>query len=956
MSIPPAKAHPQHLQVQNELATFPEEVRWDQWVAQSFLAGTRYNITRVSLLVADMGTSDALEVAIRDDAGGFPGFFNLTRGSVDGPSVGNWVDVDLDPWVELTAGATYWIVAHSNQFFFGDGYAWWGSDDEFAYLDGEGMISFDGFGWFPILHDMTFRVYGFQQPDVAFTVTPSTMSLSPGETVIFRVEFRNTGLGSSAALWVNVTLPPELRYVTDDAGAIGGVRSGAYSFEFQDVGPGTYMFNLTARAEGGVPDGTQVLTKFAFDVLDHNGVPAPSSSQDVAVTIVNAVMSYGAIVGPTSLAPGDAAVFRLTFSNSGQGNAAEVWANLTLPAELVYVSDDAGAIGGIRTGTSWFQFLDVSPGSYVFNVTISADGGVPNRTVATTNISFQATDLGGASLNQTALALDVTIRNAVLSLTVVPSAVIARPGDILLLNATLRNLGPEAALGLRITASVDVNATYRTSAPPGIYDPFARDIEWNFGSLAAGEVQSVEWELEVPVTTPDGAFVRSFVRARGLDLAGSNLPRPVAQSVISVGAPAFAPSLILDRAWAERGNEVVASFYYNNTGSVMAPRAWVNATLGGHFEVATLNPDLPYALTADGFSLELANVTAGLHLLEIRLLVVRGLDDGLAMEVRIQWTATDGNGISLPPEVLTSSVDLQAPAVVLSLASSESEVVGGSPFPLNLTLENVGRADAFGWLNLTLPAGTTFQGDDGLLNVTVQGDRVIWTLAGMPGGTNLTLHIQLQAGGVPGVNSFRFTFDLTDGRGSTPASLLSNAVSIEFLAAPSPLADLPWWLLLLFPFAGLVILGAWAVRRRGGASKISVEEVFVVDRGGALLAHQSNSILQYKDEDLVVAMLTAIQSYIEDVFSYGTGDTIRSLEFGERRILIEDGSSHFVAIVYQGDDASGRLRERARGLSASIDEQFGVILEDWKGDTKEIRGIAALLPHIWQKRATKGSE
>ena len=956
ISVPTAKAHPLHLQVQNELATFPEEVRWDQWVAQSFLAGTPYTITRVSLNVADIGASDVLEVAIRADAGGFPDFFDLTGGSVDGsgPFVGTWMDVDLDPWVELTAGTTYWIVAHSNQFF-GDGYAWWGSDDEFAYLDGEGMISFDGFGWFPIFHDMTFRVYGFHQPDVTFTITPSTVSLSSGETVTYRIEFRNTGLGSSAALWVNVTLPPELSYVADDAAVIGGVLSGTYSFKFQDVGPGTYIFNLTARAEGGVPDGTQALTKFTFDALDHNGVPLTSSSQDVTVTIVNAAMTYAAGVTPTSLAPGDAAVFRLDFTNSGQGIAAEVWVNLTLAAELSYVSDDAGAIGGIPNGTS-FQFLDVMPGSYLFNVTVSADGGVPNGTVATTDVSFQATDLGGASLNQTVLSFDVTIRNAVLGLTVVPSATIARPGDILLLNATLRNLGVEAAVDLRITASVDVNATYLASRPPGTYDAFFREVRWIFGTLAVGEAKSFEWELEIPAATPDGAFVRSFVRARGLDLAGGNLLRPEELSVLSVGASDFAPSLILDRAWAERGNEVVASFYYINTGSVVAPRAWVNATLGGHYEVVALNPDLPYALTAGGFSLELANVTVGPHLLEIRLLVVRGLDDGLAMEVRIQWTATDGNGIPLPPEVLSSPVDLRAPAVVLSLVSSESEVVGGSPFLLNLTLENVGRAGAFGWLNLTLPAGFTFQGDDGLLNVIVQPDRVIWTLEGLSGATNLTLHIQLRAGGDPDIKSFRFTLDLTDGRGSAPASLLSNAVSIEFLAAPSPLANFPWWLLLLFPLAGLVILGAWVVRRRVGAGEVSVEQVFVVDRGGALLAHQSNSILQYKDEDLVVAMLTAIQSYIEDVFSYGTGDTIRGLEFGERRILIEDGASHFVAIVYQGDDASDRLRERARGLCAKIDEQFGRILEDWQGDTVEVRGIAALLPRIWRKPTTKGSE
>ena len=126
--------------------------------------------------------------------------------------------------------------------------------------------------------------------------------------------------------------------------------------------------------------------------------------------------------------------------------------------------------------------------------------------------------------------------------------------------------------------------------------------------------------------------------------------------------------------------------------------------------------------------------------------------------------------------------------------------------------------------------------------------------------------------------------------------------------------------------------------------------------GDATMAFRADREPILKDEDLVVAMLTAIQRYIEDVFSYGSGDTIRGLEFGERRILIEDGSSHFVAIVYRGDDASGRLRGRARGLCATIDEQFGRVIEEWNGDTAKVRGIAALLPPIWRKRPTKGSE
>jgi uncharacterized repeat protein (TIGR01451 family) len=672
------------------------------------------------------------------------------------------------------------------------------------------------------------------------------------------------------------------------------------------------------------------------------------------VTIINAEMSYDASLTPSVLGPAALAVLRLTFTNSGQGLASGVWVNVTLPPELNYVSDDAAAIGGTRSGSFSFEFLAVAPGSYVFNVTSEAEGGeaeggVTNGTVATTNVTFEARDLGGVALNETARDLDVTFGNAVLSLTVVTSAVVAQPGDTIVLNATVRNLGTEAAENLRIQASVDANATYLRSTPSGTYDPVDRDVDWDLGTLAEGGVTSVEWEIAVPVGAPDGSFVRSLVRAEADDPSGVRLPREEDQSLTRVAAPNFAPALRLSRALAERNDTVLASFFYNNTGSITSPRAWINLTLGGHYEVLALNPDLPFTPTASGFSVEVDNVTVAGHLLEVELLVVRGLEDGLFMELQVQWTSTDGDGNVLAPQNQTASVELLAPSVTITLGSSASKVTGGSVFTLNLALENVGRADAFGWVNLTLPAGATFQGDNNLLDVTTQDNQVTWTLNGMQGGTNLTLSVEVQAGGDPGPRPISFALALTDGRGSPAALFASNEVSVEFLAPPSPFANVPWWLLLLVALVGLAASGIWAVRRRGGAGDLSVEEVFVVDRGGTLLGHRSNSILQYKDEDLVVAMLTAIQRYIEDVFSYGIGDTIRSLEFGERRILIEDGASHFVAIVYRGEDAA-QLRDRARGLCAQIDERFGKIIDDWNGDTDEVRGIAALLPLIWRKR------
>lgn len=157
----------------------------------------------------------------------------------------------------------------------------------------------------------------------------------------------------------------------------------------------------------------------------------------------------------------------------------------------------------------------------------------------------------------------------------------------------------------------------------------------------------------------------------------------------------------------------------------------------------------------------------------------------------------------------------------------------------------------------------------------------------------------------------------------------------------------PWsgWLFggLLAAAGGFGALAWWRRREK----PVGVEEVFVVDGGGTLIAHRSRTILQNQDEDLVVAMFTAIQAYIRNVFSRGTEERIRSLEFGDRKILIEPGRNHYVAVVFRGR-RPGTLQEDLKALSRAIDEGFGEVLEGWKGDTEQVGGIDLLLPQVWK--------
>ncbi len=345
-AAPAARAHPGHLQVANEILNGPDGLDGGKWFAQSFLAPTSFVVSRVSLYVADVGTSDPLGISVRADSAGAPSATNLTAGSADTLPTAAWVQIEFGLYVELVANQTYWIVARSDAGL-GQGYDWWDSGDDLAYANGIGSRSSDGISWSPRGRDYTFRVYGFHQPLFTFAVTVSERNLTAGGIATLRVNFANAGSGTAASLRINVSLPSELTYLSDDAVTLGAVRSGSYEFAFTNVLPGTYSFNLTAKALETTPNGTVAFVSVAFDPTDHNGGSLPRVTRSVDVTIGNSPGSGGPA---TSTWPW----WLLLIAVGSIGLAVAIVAkrrSSLLTVEDVFVSDRTGMLLAHRSST-----------------------------------------------------------------------------------------------------------------------------------------------------------------------------------------------------------------------------------------------------------------------------------------------------------------------------------------------------------------------------------------------------------------------------------------------------------------------------------------------------------------------------------------------------------------------------------------------------------------------------
>lgn len=112
-----------------------------------------------------------------------------------------------------------------------------------------------------------------------------------------------------------------------------------------------------------------------------------------------------------------------------------------------------------------------------------------------------------------------------------------------------------------------------------------------------------------------------------------------------------------------------------------------------------------------------------------------------------------------------------------------------------------------------------------------------------------------------------------------------------------------------------------------------VEQIFLIHREtGIVLNHVMAEETISQDPDLVSGMLTAIQDFVNDSFSSGSGDDIETLRIGsDRSVWIEKGEHAFIAAVIRGTPPM-ELRTRYRELIEEIHLKSGASLAEFDGD------------------------
>jgi hypothetical protein len=124
-----------------------------------------------------------------------------------------------------------------------------------------------------------------------------------------------------------------------------------------------------------------------------------------------------------------------------------------------------------------------------------------------------------------------------------------------------------------------------------------------------------------------------------------------------------------------------------------------------------------------------------------------------------------------------------------------------------------------------------------------------------------------------------------------------------------------------------------------------IEHIFLIHNSGILIHELSRKSSEELDGDIFSGMLTAVQSFIKDSFGH-TGDVgLKGMELGGQKLLIERGANVYLSITLIGED-SEYLTFYMTEIIREIEDKYGSVLTDWKGDTNKLEGVQEILQRL----------
>jgi hypothetical protein len=167
---------------------------------------------------------------------------------------------------------------------------------------------------------------------------------------------------------------------------------------------------------------------------------------------------------------------------------------------------------------------------------------------------------------------------------------------------------------------------------------------------------------------------------------------------------------------------------------------------------------------------------------------------------------------------------------------------------------------------------------------------------------------------------------------------------IEVTAMPKDPSGLSIWIILLVVATTGTVAVVASKFVWGRFEPPSVSDVFLVYGDGVIIRHLSKRGTMSMDEDLAIAMLTAIQEFVQQSMKSAQ---LKSMQAGENNILIERDPSRlfYISVIHTGT-VTAELRKAINYSTRSIKDDYGDVLQKWDGNIAKFDGVEDHLDKI----------
>ncbi len=779
-------------------------------------------------------------------------------------------------------------------------------------------------------------------PAFAFQKVSSVTQAKSGVKFTYSLWYNNTGTGPAGTVWVNDTLPSQVNFLST-VPTFTSSSGSTYRWVLPSVAIGAHVIQMNVQVKGGVSGVGYIRNWASLNFSDEHGFLWPAQISHADVVLNGPFLTLGVTSAPAGFVHSNQpVVYTINLTNSGDA-ANTIWLNVTLPSGLAYVGDTSASLGGTRTvvgNTIRFIFSNMPSGSgtpvtWAFTMTARAAAGLPWGTMLTSHLALNDTSATNLLMPEQSLDFPLTVASPSISAGTVSFGVpAAAPLIPLSVYVNFTNSGNEPASPVWINLTLDPFLRFSSSPLPS--SATNRTVHLTMSNAATGADSALLYVVAL-VNVTDRQVLSVGGGLAGSDGFGNPVaPVSLTSGSVAVALPRLNFTLSPGATTAEAGSVIRFTITGGNTGSGAASAVWLNLTLPSTLDYLSDSLGAGPVVLGSSYSWHWTTYAPGVHTYFLNLTAGGSALDRTSADLTFSVQAFDLSRRPQPVATFGGRVGFLSPMWLLSITPNRNTTLPGGTCNYTVRVENVGSTAAhFLWLTLNLDANLVLITHTA--PVPAAGTTTLnWTFQDVQPGQVIAFNVLVKVAEGTSANTPIAEFigaRYTNSVGTVLGYMRSSSVQIQVGADLLPL---------LFILVGGSLGGAAVVVVVYRRYRVRIEDVFLISRNGILLSHLTPTPPAGKDEDVLSGMLTAVQDFVQDAFTYGEHRELHQLEFGDYHVLIERGKSVYLAVVYQGRD-SGLIRKRVRAVLDRIESSYGDVFTRWEGDMQQVEGTREML-------------